>query len=256
MVDKIEPPTVQQADEAEKKVEKTGDNHSSDLNASLWDKSNAGASKADNPVAKSPTSTPELVITDSKGNNLTPTAEKAATDAPRKIQDKVDNRLDQPLQDANVNLLKAADEAVNKSIYRLPTYIKGLPEPSSDLGCVSSFSDRYRRALELSGNISSMKDTDYRQYYQVNMTDLKDKMIPDGLLQRIPKDEVKEGDVIMGFIPHTTTRHMGIVGRVENGVRQVYDNYGGIFRKESLDGRFSRRYTAIEYYRAYLPPKK
>ncbi|MFX8546834.1 hypothetical protein ABTM05_19445, partial [Acinetobacter baumannii] len=76
------------------------------------------------------------------------------------------------------------------------------------------------------------------------------------LLKPISKDEAKEGDVIECIDPDTTKRHMGIVGGIENGKRMVYDNYGGIFRKEPLDLRFaSYPEEQRHYYRPYLPPK-
>lgn len=237
-------------DRAEADVLQRSNDDAAALSAQQWqsEKSPQPAtrdkSKETNPVL------PSLALDNSAGK------EQAK---PQKITDKaakaeaVDALLNEK-PEANEALLKAADESVNKSIWRLPRWAK-LPSPSSDLGCVSSFSDRYRRALQLEGVIDSPKDAAHRKYYQVNMTDLQSAMGRDGLLQRIDAKDARPGDVVMGLTPGTTTRHMGIVGRVEGGVQQVYDNFAGTWRKESLAGRFDR-YPVREYYRAYLPEKK
>ena len=185
------------------------------------------------------------------------TAAKSA-DVPRKLTDKATLQpidIFEPRKEANEALLKAAEETVNKSIWKLPSYVRGLPNPSPDLGCVSSFSDRFRRALQIEGRIDKTSDQAHRKYYQVNMDDLKRVMGSDQLLVRIKPEDAREGDVVMGLNPGTTSRHMGIVGKMENGQRMAYDNFGGSWRKEGLDARFGR-YKEQQYYRAYLPEKK
>ncbi|MBX9686004.1 MAG: hypothetical protein K2X27_04830 [Candidatus Obscuribacterales bacterium] len=162
--------------------------------------------------------------------------------------------VDEKSREANPFLARAASEAVNKPIYSLPRWAS-LPKPSPNLGCVSSFSNRYRQALSYAGIINSVDDTAYRNYYQVNMDELNKKMGSQaGLLKPISKAELKEGDLIQGSDPGTTRRHMGIVGSIENGSRMVYDNYGGLWRKEPLDHRFGS-YKELNYYRAFLPKK-
>lgn len=155
--------------------------------------------------------------------------------------------------EANQFLLKSADQTINQSIYALPRWAH-LPKPSPGVGCVSSFSNRYREALHLAGVLDNVNDDKLRNYYQVNMTDLNRSMGTDKLLKPINDADMKEGDVIEAVDPNTTGRHMGIVGRIENGQRMVYDNYGGTWRKESLNSRFGE-YTERHYYRAFLPSK-
>ena len=163
------------------------------------------------------------------------------------------------LREANSFLFKAADSVVHQSIYKLPKYITGLPKPSPDLGCVSSFSDRYREALKMSGVIDKSDAKEYRELYQVNMDQMNKVMGLNAanpeqrLLKPISINELKEGDIVEGKNPGTTTRHVGIVGGIENGKRMVYDNYGGTWKKEPLDDRFGR-YKQEDFFRAYLPP--
>jgi hypothetical protein len=155
--------------------------------------------------------------------------------------------------EANQFLLSSADQTINQSIYALPRWAH-LPKPTPDVGCVSSFSNRYREAMRLAGVLDNSNDHKFRNYYQVNMTDLNKSMGSDKLLKPINDADMKEGDVIEAVDPDTTHRHMGIVGRVENGRRMVYDNYGGTWRKEAMDDRFST-YKERHYYRAFLPAK-
>jgi len=155
--------------------------------------------------------------------------------------------------EANSFLLKAADETINQSIYRLPSW-SHLSKPDPGVGCVSSFSNRYREALRLAGEIPNVSDKQYRNYYQVNMDEMNRVMGQDKLLSPITAKDVREGDVIEGVNPDTTKRHVGIVGRVEHGQRMVYDNYGGVWHKESLDARFGG-FQQQKYFRAFLPPK-
>jgi hypothetical protein len=155
--------------------------------------------------------------------------------------------------EANSLLLQAADETVNKSIYKLPVWAR-LSSPAPGVGCVSSLSNRYREAMRLSGTISSTDDKQYRDLYWVNMDEFNKDMGRSGLLQKVANTDVREGDIIEGLNPNTFQRHVGIVGRVENGLRMVYDNYGGIWRKEPLDVRFGD-YKEKDYFRVYLPHK-
>jgi hypothetical protein len=155
------------------------------------------------------------------------------------------------LPEANSLLMQAADQTVNQSIYRLPRWAQ-LPKPVPGLGCVSSFSNRYREALRLAGIIDSADDKRFRNYYWVNMDELNKDLGRDRLLQGVQEKEIKEGDLIEGVTPDTSKRHIGIVGRIENGERMVYDNYGGIWRKEPLTLRFGQ-YKEHHYFRAYLP---
>ena len=156
--------------------------------------------------------------------------------------------------EANSLLLQAADQTVNQSIYRLPRW-SHLSKPVPGLGCVSSFSNRYRAALNMAGFIDSPDDKKYRDIYSVNMDDLNKVMGSQRLLDRIKSSDVKEGDVIEGVNPDSSKRHIGIVGRIENGTRMVYDNFAGTWRKESLSDRFGQ-YEENNYYRAFLPPRK
>jgi hypothetical protein len=169
------------------------------------------------------------------------------------ISDKAQAVPSNASREANSFLLKASDETVNKSIYRLPSW-SHLSKPDPGVGCVSSFSNRYREALRLAGDIPNVNGKQFRNYYQVNLDEMNRVMGQDKLLARIDVKDVKEGDVIEGVNPDTTKRHVGIVGRVENGQRMVYDNYGGIWHKESLSARFGE-YQQENFYRAYLPPK-
>ncbi len=180
------------------------------------------------------------------------------------VKDAGEKAKDNPeeLEEANALLLKSADAVVNQSIYKLPKWAKSmLPVPPPELGCVSSFSNRYRETLKMSGRINSTEDSAYKELYQVNMTEMNKAMGLNSsdpskrLMKEINASEVKEGDIIEGQNPGTTTRHVGIVGGIENGKRMVYDNYGGTWRKEGLDDRFGR-YKEEKYFRAYLPPKK
>jgi hypothetical protein len=261
-LDKNEPEQEVQA--AVKEKDSSMERAPEELSASLW--------QAKPDTAKAPESTknsqaPSLEIVDERGAK-TPidtgnTAAKASTEAaeqkltPRKLIDKAEKEpKPEELREANTALFKAATEAENKSIWKLPTYIRGLPQSSPELGCVSSFSDRFRRAMEIEGSISNPRDASHRKYYQVNMDDLIGVMSADNLLKRIDPSEVREGDIIVGKSPNSTSRHMGIVGRDEKGVQQTYHNNGGKWIKQSAQTRFYDRYPQVEYYRAYLPPKK
>lgn len=164
------------------------------------------------------------------------------------------------VKEAGPYLFTLAKEAENKSIYRLPSWAR-LPKPSADLGCVSSFSNRFRQAMVMAGLIANNDEKTYRNYYQVNMDALNNVLGigsqpgPDSLLRPISAQEAKEGDIIQGLTPGTTSRHMGILGSVENGSRTVYNNYSGLWRKENIETRFGK-YPVHNYYRVYLPPKK
>lgn len=235
-----------------------------ELSASLW-QAKPDKTKGDDSTKSA--QTPSLEIVDEKGTKSAANADNSVTKAstesaeqkltPRKLIDKAEKEpKPEELREANTALFKAATEAENKSIWRLPTYIRGLPQSSPELGCVSSFSDRFRRAMEIEGSISNLRDTSHRKYYQVNMDDLIGVMSADNLLKRIDRSEVREGDIIVGKRPNSTSRHMGIVGRDEKGVQQTYHNDGGRWIKQSAQARFYDRYPQVEYYRAYLPPKK
>lgn len=231
-----------------------------DLSASLW-QSRENRISADSAASK-PHTAPTLEIVDEKGAAANE-QKKAAVETsdqkltPRKLIDKAEKAPNpEELKEANASLFKAAVEAENTSIWQLPKYIRGLPKPTPDLGCVSSFSDRFRRAMEMEGVINSAKDADHRKYYQVNITDVTNVMMNDNLLRRIDPSEVREGDVIIGQRPGTSSRHMGIIGKVENGALQSYHNHGGKWIKQSAHERFDKQYPQVEYYRAYMPPKK
>lgn len=185
-------------------------------------------------------------------------------DKPADSKNAAEQGKDKPaeLQEANSYLFKAADSVVNQSIYKLPKWATlKLPAPTPDLGCVSSFSNRYRESLKMAGVIASLDENAFKDLYQVNMTEMNKVMGLNSadptkrLLKEISASEIKEGDIIEGQNPGTTTRHVGIVGGIENGKRMVYDNYGGTWRKEGLEDRFSR-YKEEKFFRAYLPPKK
>ncbi|MBX9723335.1 MAG: hypothetical protein K2X81_18165 [Candidatus Obscuribacterales bacterium] len=178
----------------------------------------------------------------------------AAKDGPQKLGDKGLNKAAAITREANEFLMKAADQTVNQSIYQLPKWAS-LPKPTPDVGCVSSFSNRYREALQLSGIIPKADDKQYRDLYQVNMDDFNKVMGKNQLLKPISESEAKEGDIVEGLNPGTTSRHMGIVGRIENDQRTVYDNYGGKWRHEPLEARFGK-YQEKHYFRAYLPKEK
>jgi hypothetical protein len=209
---------------------------STHINNEAWDRQANSLGQPSQNTAAERTLAP-LTITDTK--------DKSASPAPAESKDPAE---------ANNLLLQAADQTVNLSIYKLPKWA-ALPKPSPGLGCVSSFSNRYREALHLAGIIDSPESKQYRNYYQVNMDELNKVMGRDRLLNKISATDVKEGDIIEGVTPDTSKRHMGIVGRMENGQRMVYYNFGGTWLKEPLDYRF-KQYEQNNYYRAYLPQKK
>ena len=243
-----------------KAPESAADNPAANLSASLWDSAHDSALGKASASRISSAPPLELVDEKSKKNENTKVAAAESSDAkiaPRKLMDKFEAPPKQEeLREANDALFRAAKEAQNQSIWRLPKYIRGLPQPTPDLGCASSVSDRFRRAMETEGSISSLKDSDHRKYYQVNVTEFLSSLTNDNLLKRIDPSEVREGDIIVGMKPGTSSRHMGIVGAEENGIRQSYHNHGGKFIKQSAQERFNDKYPQIEYYRAYLPPKK
>lgn len=224
--------------------------HASELSAELW------SSKSDaSPVSKLPPS-------DSRRNSVQ-LAELEISGLKKDDNDKLEDmelaaakskKADKPQPaEANTFLLEAAAQTVNQSIYQLPKWAR-LAKPAPDLGCVSSFSNRYREALRLAGLVDSVGENKYRNYYQVNMDELNKVMGRDKLLVAIPADQMKEGDIIQSSNPGTFKRHMGIVGGIENGKRMLYNNYGGTWRYEPLDERLGI-YKEHRYYRAYLPPK-
>lgn len=261
-IDKHEP--EQKVETEIKEKDSSTERAPEDLSASLW--------QAKSDTTKAPESTkslqaPALEIVDEKtaktSTNTDNSVAKVSAEASeqkltaRKLIDKAEKEpKPEELREANTALFKAATEAENKSIWKLPTYIRGLPQSSPELGCVSSFSDRFRRAMEIEGSISNSRDASHRKYYQVNMDDLIGVMSADNLLKRIDPSEVREGDIIVGKRPNSTSRHMGIVGRDEKGAQQTYHNDGGRWIKQSAQTRFYDRYPQVEYYRAYLPPKK
>ena len=217
-------------------------NKQQDLPAQLTIVALADSSKSES--SKQETNNPESSASDAKADGKKESATEKAG-----------------LTEANSFLYKAALATENQSIFKLPRWASGLPKPSPDLGCVSSFTNRYREALRLSGLISSTDDSSFRNLTQVNMDELNkvmgvDKSNPDEqLMRKIDPGEAKEGDILEARNPGTSSRHMGILGGIENGKRVVYNNYGGIWRKDAIDDRFGR-YKEWTFYRAYLPPKK
>ncbi|MBX9572276.1 MAG: hypothetical protein K2X77_25500 [Candidatus Obscuribacterales bacterium] len=254
----------------EEKVEQVQERDSSterapqDLSASLWQAKSDSARPTDS--SRSTTQAPSLEIVDEKktekSNTTAPTEVAAASSdqklTPRKLSDKAEKTPNpEELKEANESLFKAATESLNTtSIWQLPKYIRGIPKATPDLACVSTFSALFRKAMENEGVIASDKDAAHRKYYQVNMDELFNKMVPDNLLRKIDPSEVRAGDIIVGRRPGTTSRHLGVVGQVENGELQTYHNDGGRLIQQSANERFYKRYPQVEYYRAYLPAKK
>lgn len=240
--------------EAHKSDSADSANFAAGLSAQLWSSDTTKIPVAKTAGDSSPASLTIVALADTAKDS-----ESKPTDATAgKIQKESDKTA---LPEANQYLFQAAKAAENQSIYKLPKWGNGLPKPSPDLGCVSSFTNRYREALRLAGVIDSTDSKDYRNLTQVNMDELNKVMgvsktnPQEQLMKKIDPAEVKEGDILEARNPGTTSRHMGIVGGIENGKRVIYNNYGGIWRKEAIDDRFGR-YKEWTFYRAYLPPKK
>ncbi len=221
----------------------------SDLNRSDSKDSNAKVQDArtEQPDASK---LPELKLSNSENSSKESSDKSKETEA----------RPEKDLQEANTYLLKASEAAVNQSIWALPRWSR-LPKPTPSLGCVSSFSNRFREAMQMAGVIDSTQDKQFRELYQVNMDEFNKVMGLDAsdsnkrLLREIPASEVKEGDMVQGLNPGTTKRHMGVLGPEENGERIVFDNYAGKWRREGLEERFGI-YEELRYYRVYLPEKQ
>lgn len=247
---------LDQTDDSAKARELDSADFQANLSAQMWSpeqKNSLGPSGSDSSAASFQLAN----LTISSDSNAVTKDTKEAGDL---AKTKAENAAPKGLEEANSYLFKAANSAVHESIYKLPKWAS-LPKPSPDLGCVSSFSNRYREALKDAGVISSVDDKSFRNLYQVNMDELNKSMgvfskkPEEQLMRKIEAGDVKEGDVIEGINPGTSKRHMGIVGGIENGQRIVYDNYGGVWRKEGLNDRFGQ-YKEHNYYRVYLPPKK
>lgn len=161
-----------------------------------------------------------------------------------------DNKLE-----FNRHLLWAAQEYEGQSIYQAPQWAdKKLQYIPRCLGCASTVSNLIRLAMKHAKIIDWKDDASHRELFQINI----EKLLPiieaaPYNAKRIADKDATAGDIIVGLGPADSDGHMGIIGNVEGGKRQVYDNKEGVLVKRSLTERFARYPTRI-YLRMNFSP--
>jgi len=145
----------------------------------------------------------------------------------------------------NKHLLWAAQQYEGKSIYEAPEWAdEKLQYIPAHLGCASTVCNLIRLAMKHDKLIDWKDNQSHRELFQINV----DKLLP--ILEgppynakRISAKDAVAGDIVVGLGPGPIEGHIGVVGNVENGRRQVYDNVSGTLLKESLTDRFSKYET-------------